>query len=392
MPRVKQRAARLPRIRQRIELMREFSIPLLAGVAAALAWVNLDPESYHRFKESPLLGPLSFDFITNEIFMAFFFGIAAVEITQACLPGGSLNPPRKAVNPLLATLGGVAGPALLYLGLNLWMGAPELARGWGIPTATDIALAWLAARLIFGRGHPIIAFLLLLAIADDAIGLVIIAVFYPAPLPPVAPAWLGLTAAGMLAAFLLRRFRIRSYWPYLLLGGLLSWAGLHEAHLHPALALVFIVPFMPAQRRQDKAFFEEDVGVQATMSRFEHEWKVIVDFGLFLFGLSNAGVPFTGSGTVTWLVLAALMAGKTAGIGLFGWLATLIGFPLPSGMRFPHLLTAGLIAGVGFTVAIFVSGAAFIDPSVEGAAKMGAMLSILAAPLAWGWARALKLK
>jgi NhaA family Na+:H+ antiporter len=375
-------------VKPRTDFIREFSIPLLAGVGAALAWANLDYAGYMRFKGSPLLGPLSFDFITNEIFMVFFFGIAAVEITVACLPGGALNPPRKAVNPLFATVGGVAGPALLYLALNAWTGAPELARGWGIPMATDIALAWLTARLIFGAQHAVVSFLLLLAIADDAIGLVVIAAFYPDPTHPVAPAWLAVTAAGMLLAFALRRMQAGSYWPYLLLAGGVSWTGLFLAHLHPALALVFIVPFMPAG---PKPAGEGSAG-PSTLTRFEHEWKVVVDFGLLLFGLCNAGVPFSGSGTVTWLVLASLIAGKTAGIALLGWLAARAGFPLPTGMGAGHLAAAGMIAGIGFTVAIFVSGAAFTDPALEGAAKMGAMLSVIAAPMAWGMAKAMKLR
>jgi hypothetical protein len=243
-------------------------------------------------------------------------------------------------------------------------GHADLARGWGIPTATDIALVWLTARLIFGAGHPVIAFLLL-AIADDAIGLVIIAIFYPDPSHPVAPAWLGVTALGMLLALALRRLGIRSYWPYLLLCGTVSWAGLFLTHLHPALAMVFIVPFMPPGRTPTKGFFEEEPEDRSTLALFEHYWKAIVDFGLFLFGLSNAGVPLAGVGPATWIVLAALIAGKTLGVTAFGWAAVRLGFPLPEGMRTGHLAAAGLIAGIGFTVAIFVSGAAFADPALQ---------------------------
>ena len=174
-------------MKKRINLLREFSVPLLSGVVVALIWANLAPEGYHQFLQAPRLGPLSFHFLTNELFMVLFFGMAASEITQSCLPGGDLHPLRKAINPLLATFGGVVGPVLVYLGLNSLIGSPSLRGGWGIPTATDIALAWLVASLVFGRRHPAISFLLLLAIADDAIGLGIIAVFYPDPLHPVAP-------------------------------------------------------------------------------------------------------------------------------------------------------------------------------------------------------------
>ncbi|MGC1455782.1 MAG: Na+/H+ antiporter NhaA, partial [Nitrospirota bacterium] len=290
-------------MKERINLLREFSIPLLGGVVLALVWANSAPESYARFLYDPFLGPLSFHFLTNDIFMVFFFGIAAVEITQSFLPGGDLYPVKQSINPLLATLGGVAGPAFVYLALNHVIGTAELQRGWGIPTATDIAFAWLVARLIFGNNHPAISFLLLLAVVDDGIGLAIIALFYPDPLFPVEPLWLLLTLAGMLIAQALRRQRIRSYWPYIILGGSLSWTGLFKAHLHPALALVFIIPFLPHAVLEKKHLFEEDINDRATIARFEHEWKIVVDFGLFLFGLANAGVGFSQVGTATWLVL-----------------------------------------------------------------------------------------
>ncbi|MBV5350369.1 Na+/H+ antiporter NhaA, partial [bacterium] len=106
-----------------------FSIPLLAGVLAAIIWANLSPESYTSFNNGPHFAGLSFHFISNELFMVFFFGIAAVEITQSCLPGGDLNPIKKAVNPLLGTLGGVLGPIGVYLILNQLIGGPELHKG-----------------------------------------------------------------------------------------------------------------------------------------------------------------------------------------------------------------------------------------------------------------------
>ncbi|MBU4034039.1 MAG: Na+/H+ antiporter NhaA, partial [Proteobacteria bacterium] len=263
-------------------MLREFSVPLLSGVVVALIWGNLSPESYHYFNHEPLVGKLSFHFIANELFMVLFFGMAAAEITKSCLPGGDLHPLRKAINPLLATFGGVAGPVLVYFGLNALIGNSELRGGWGIPTATDIALAWLVATLVFGKRHPAISFLLLLAIADDAIGLAIIAIFYPDPMHPVALQWLGLTLGGMGIAFLLFRRKAASYWPYVILGGGLSWVGLFKAHIHPALALVFIVPFLPHPPREQKHLFEEDPRDLSPLASFEHEWKVVVDFGLFM--------------------------------------------------------------------------------------------------------------
>jgi NhaA family Na+:H+ antiporter len=292
----------------------------------------------------------------------------------------------------MATIGGVVGPVAVYLLLNGLTGSPALANGWGIPTATDIAFAWLAARLIFGSNHPVIAYLLLLAIADDAIGLVIIALFYPDPHFPVAPLWLMLIAAGMLIAFILRRKQVKSYWPYLLCGGVPSWFGLFKAHLHPALALVFIIPFLPHPPRESKHMFEEDPKDYSPLARFEHEWKLIVDFGLFMFGLANAGVGFSSINTVTWLVFCALLFGKTIGIFAMGVIGEKLGFPLPQGMGKKHLLVAGIIAGIGFTVALFVAGEAFTDPVVQGAAKMGAMLSIAVFPIAMAAAKSLGIR
>jgi NhaA family Na+:H+ antiporter len=379
-------------MRKQINMLREFSVPLIAGVVVALFWVNLDPTGYANFNHDHFLGPFSFHFVANELFMSLFFGIAAVEITQSCLPGGDLNPIKKAMNPLFATIGGVVGPVLTYFLLNRLVGSPALGHGWGIPTATDIAFAWLAARLIFGSSHPVISFLLLLAIADDAVGLVIIAVFYPDEAYPTEPLWLLLVVVGMLVAYILRERKTMSYWPYLLLGGIPSWTGLHEAHLHPALALVFIVPFLPHPPQETKHLFEEDPSDFSTLARFEHEWKIVVDFGLFMFGLANAGVQFSEIGAATWIVLGSLILGKTVGIFVMGYLAELFGFPLPEGMGHRELIVAGIIAGIGFTVALFVAGEAFTSPDIQGAAKMGAMLSIVAFPVAAIIGRILRIK
>jgi Na+:H+ antiporter, NhaA family len=375
---------------RRINMLREFSIPLISGIIVALVWSNLFPESYNHFNHDPMIGPLNFHFLTNDIFMVLFFGIAAAEITQSCLPGGDLHPLNKAVNPLLATLGGVVGPVLVYLGLNAIIGDQALSRGWGIPTATDIALAWLVAKIVFGGSHPAISFLLLLAIADDAIGLGIIAIFYPDPSQPTQPVWLILTVSGVLIACVLRRFKVQSYWPYILAGGSLSWFGLFNAHLHPALSLVFIVPFLPHPDKETLHIFEQDNADPSTMSSFEHEWEIVVDFGMFMFGLANAGVQLSSIGDATWLVLGALMIGKTGGIFMMGWLGQRLGYPLPSKVGKKELALVGLIAGIGLTVALFVAGEAFTDPTHQGAAKMGALFSAGCALVAIALGRSLK--
>lgn len=362
-------------VKKTINFLQEFSIPLISGVIIALLWANLSPESYHHFVHNEFISGLSVHFLVNDIFMVFFFAMATVEITQSLLPGGDLNPLKRAVNPLMATLGGVLGPITVYFALNYFMGSPDFFKGWGIPTATDIALAWLVARLVFGAHHPAVSFLLLLAIADDGIGLLIIALFYPDPSNPVMPMWLTITLLGMLVAFILRKKQVKSYWPYVILGGTLSWIGLYLTGIHASLALVFIVPFMPHNPVERAHLFEDDPEDHSTLKDFEHQWKIFVDFGLLMFGLTNAGVEFSAINTVTWLILLALVVGKTGGIFILGSLANLMGFPLPEGMKHKELFTAGLVASMGLTVALFVAGVAFTDLEIQGAAKMGALFS-----------------
>ncbi|MRR53357.1 MAG: sodium:proton antiporter [Deltaproteobacteria bacterium] len=363
-----------------MNLISEFSVPLIGGVIVALFWVNLSPADYYAFVDKPFaethaFSHLSLRFVTNEIFMVFFFALATVEITQACLPGGDLNPAGKLVNPLLATLGGILGPVVIYLGLNNFFGSPELTRGWVIPVATDIILAWLAARVIFGQNHPAVPFLLLIAFADDAIGLVAISVLYPDPSAPQSSYWLLLTVAGMIAAWLMRKRKILSYWPYLIIGGGLSWIGLFKSHFHPALALVFIVPFFPQPQHEKQTIFTADVTDRSTLTQFELEWKNIVNFGLFLFGLANAGMALSEIGNATWLVLASLVAGKTGGIFALGYLGTKLGFTLPEKVGKKELFLVGMIASIGLSVALLAADTVFNDISLEGSAKMGALLS-----------------
>jgi len=389
-----------------INILQEFSLPLLGGVVIALLAANLAPEWYEYVVEGKPFGDLEIlgneltvHFLVNDVFMVFFFGIAAKEITEACLPGGDLNPPAKAVNPLLATFGGVIGPVCVFL-LGLWLlfqlglyrvpidDWSALQRGWGVPTATDIALAWLVARAVFGRGHPAVNFLLLLAVADDAIGLAIIAIFYGDPIHPARPEFLALLVAGMGVAFAFRRFGVRHWLPYIAIAGPCSWCGLMLAHLHPALALVPIVPFLPAPHRDIGLFLDvdevdkmgtklaADLKVQhSALHLFEHHLKLFVDFGLFFFAFANAGVPLASIGALTWLILASLVVGKTCGITAFGWLAARLGFPLPARMGLRELVMAGYVAALGLTVALFVAGEAFIDPELLGEAKMGCLFS-----------------
>jgi NhaA family Na+:H+ antiporter len=354
----------------------EHSLLLPIGALVALVWANIDFASYARLAHI-------IEFPVNEIGMAFFFGLAAKEVVEATVPGGALHPWRRAVVPLVAAVGGMLGPALLYLALVGWVGAPDLARGWAIPCATDIAFSYLVARAIFDKSHPALPFLLLLAIADDALGLVILAIFYPvrAVQPFVVFVLIGL--AVVVAAFLKRR-HVTSFWPYILAAGSLSWTGLFVGGLHPALALVPIVPFFPHS--------SDDVEPRKpdTLSAFEHYWQNPVRVMLFAFGLANAGVPVREVGTATWVVLGAILAGKPIGIALAVALAVVAGFHLPPRMTWRDVLVSGSTAGIGFTVALFFAVAAFPDGRTLDEAKLGALLSVGSAGLAYFGARLLR--
>jgi len=178
-----------------------YSILLILGALIALVWANTDPHTYHHFVEYPLwynnwvgvdakywlknygeefhvssidaAKVLSAHYLVNDVLMAFFFAIAAKEVWEAViLKNGSLRG-KKAATPLVATAGGMFGPIAVYLGLAAFLGSDvydAVARGWAIPTATDIAFSYLVGRLVFGAGHPAVRFLLLLAIADDRCG------------------------------------------------------------------------------------------------------------------------------------------------------------------------------------------------------------------------------
>jgi NhaA family Na+:H+ antiporter len=249
----------------------------------------------------------------------------------------------------------------------------------------------MAARLIFPREHAAIPFLLLLAIADDALGLILLAVFYPSgPLSLFNFVAFMIPAVGF--SMWLRRSRVVSIWAYTVLGGGMSWAALYFGGVHPALAMVPVMPFMPHERRDLGLFEERETELPYTMNRFEHWWKVPVQFILFFFGLANAGVQVSSVGPGTWIVLSSLVVGKPIGILLFTFMAMRLGLRAPGGLSYQHTLVVGVAAGIGFTVALFFATAAFPPGEILDEAKMGALLSFVAAPLAIVLGRALGLR
>lgn len=407
----------------------EYSLLLILGALTALIWANTSPGSYHHFVDFPLVEnawighahagaddliqrTLTVRYLINDVLMAFFFAIAGKEVWEAvALNGGSLRG-KKALTPLIATAGGMLGPISVYLGLAVIMGSTTfdaVSNGWAIPTATDIAFSYLVGRLIFGAGHPAVGFLLLLAIADDAAGLIILAVFYPSG--ELAPEWLLLSVAAAVGVWLFFRWlprrmdrgkqdrpnstftnKVLGFWPYLG-AACLSWYGFQEAGIHPALGLLPIIPAIPHADVEFGIFSEAEKYLTDLLNRMEHGLKHPVEIVLFFFGVANAGVEFSAIGDATWLVLAGLIVGKPSGIFLMGWIAAKpMGLGLPVGMKIPDLFVLGCVAAIGFTVSLFIAAVAFEPGTVQDAAKMGALFSFFAAALSFVAAKLCRVK
>lgn len=398
----------------------DYSLLLILGALIALVWANTDASSYSHFVDFEFAHDffighphideagrveyrsLTLQYLVNDVLMAFFFAIAAKEVWEAViLKKGSLRG-KKVATPLIATVGGMVGPITVFLGLAAFLGSDvydAVANGWAIPTATDIAFSYLVGRIVFGAGHPAVRFLLLLAIADDAAGLIILAVFYP--LGTLVPAWLLLSVAAAIGVYgLFNRLprkmdhgdQLRkkstwvreklSFWPYLI-AGCLSWYGFQESGLHPALGLLPIVPTLPHADRAFGLFSEAERYLTDLLNHCEHILKYPVEILLFFFGLVNAGVEFSSISEPTWLVLAGLIIGKPLGIFLFGYIAAHpMKLGLPQGMRTIDLFVIGCAASIGFTVSLFIATVAFPPGDVQDAAKMGALFSFGAAIVA----------
>jgi NhaA family Na+:H+ antiporter len=377
-----------PRTRTTTTVVLQFifdnSLLLMAGAGAALIWANVDLEHYTRFTRA-------MRFLVNDVGMVFFFALATKEVFEATLPGGPLSSGRQAAVPILAAVGGMVVPATLYAVSVSMLDRPELMRGWAIPCATDIAFSYLIARLIFRHGHPAIPFLLLLAIADDALGLLVLALFYPSG--PVALLPLAaLLGSAQLVAWLLRRLGVESFWAYIAGPGVLSWIGLYVGGIHPALAMVPIVPLMPHHESDLKVFGQVRTMRLTTLLHFEQWWKAPVQVVLLAFGLVNAGVPLTSVGAVTWIVTGSLIIGKPLGIVLTTLIADVVGFKRARDLDYRALVTMGIAAGMGFTVALFFTTASFPPGQVLDEAKMGALLSFFGGILAFGVGRLLGIR
>jgi Na+:H+ antiporter, NhaA family len=399
-------------------------ILLLACAVVALVWANSPwADHYTALWHTPLtLGLGSFKlskelhFWVNDALMAVFFFVVGLEIKRELL-AGELASARQAALPILAALGGVVVPALLYTLLNV--NGPG-ARGWGIPMATDIAFA-IGVMALLGDRVPLglKVFLTALAIVDDIAAVLVIAVFYTADL-----AWgaLGVAIFCLLAALAANRLGVRHPLLYALIGAVL-WVTVLQSGIHPTIAgvlLAFMIPSRSAinQRefldhgravldRFERAAEAEPIDilvdieqqtavealqdacekVQPPLHRLEfalHPWVTFLIMPLF--ALANAGVAFSGDlakamvQPITLGVVLGLVFGKPIGVTLASWLAVRLGLAtLPENVAWKHIHGAGWLAGIGYTMSLFMTGLAFTSGAHLAAAKLGILIASVCA-------------
>jgi NhaA family Na+:H+ antiporter len=401
-------------------------VVLLAAAALALIWANSPVSgSYHALWHTPLsisFGSLSVSqslhFWINDGLMTVFFLVVGVEIRRE-IHEGALSSIRLASLPLAAALGGVVVPAIIYACLN---SDPLQFRGWAVPTATDIAFA-VGVLALLGRAIPsnVRVLLLALAIIDDIVAVLIIAAFYGEGLN-----YSGLLVAGLgvLMVLGLQRIGIGNAFAYIV-PGIVLWIGLLQTGAHPTLAgvvLGLMTPVLP-RRCQERPIdtmtqVVGDLRKQAQQPTVEsgvlknlklaqrelmppvariqgalHPW---VAFGIMpLFALANAGVTLggvdldsNGSQSVLLGVLVALVLGKPIGVIAASALAVRLGWcRLPPNVTWPGVCVVGLLAGIGFTMSIFIANLAFHEENLLNAAKLGVLLASATAAvigLTWG--------
>jgi NhaA family Na+:H+ antiporter len=410
-------------------------IVLLAATAIALAWANSPwAAAYHHLWETPLVFGIgdwavrwSLHHLINDGLMVVFFFVVGLEIKREML-AGELKSLRGAALPLVAALGGMVVPAVLYAIVN--RSGPG-AAGWGVPMATDIAFA-LGVLALLGDRVPVglKVFLAALAIVDDIGAVLVIALFYSGGV-----SWGAIAAAGavLLLAAGANAAGVRRPWAYGAIG-LALWTAVLASGVHATVAGVLLAMTIPVRTRIEGPVFLasarsalEDFGAavavtargtetttlsntehhtaiaeletlceqaQPPLIRMEHALQGIVAFGIMpLFALANAGVSLGGDALrgaathpIALGVVLGLVLGKPLGIAGFSWVAVRLGVAaLPSGVVWPMLLGTGVLAGIGFTMALFIAGLAFSEGALLDAAKLG-ILGASALTGVAGWA------
>lgn len=404
-------------------------IILLIVTAIALIWANSPwAESYQHLWHTELsigLGSLQISntlhFWVNDALMTLFFLVVGMEIRRE-IHEGALSSMRLAALPLIAAVGGVIVPGIVYAVLNQ---EPEQIRGWAVPTATDIAFA-VGVLALLGKSIPgnVRILLLALAIIDDVIAVLVIALFYSSGLDYSAFLIVGLGIAIVLA---FQKFGFFSAYAYVLPGALV-WYGMLKSGAHPTLAGVVLGLLTPIHSKPmldypialvKDAINNLDRHVQGGIIKAEdasdslkqlqqaqrellppvvrvqsalHPW---VAFGVMpIFALANAGVSFGGNdwsepavSSVMLGVMIALVAGKPLGIVLASWLSVRLGLcQLPEGVAWKDIILIGLLAGIGFTMSIFIAMLAYESAQLIEAAKMGVLAgSAIAAVIGLSW-------
>lgn len=363
---------------------------LLIGAAIlALAWANSPwRESYFALAEtvvgpsSPLHLDLTLSTWAADGLLAIFFFVVGLELKHEFV-AGSLRNPREAGVPMIAAVGGMAVPAIVFAVIVSFSGDTAAMDGWAIPTATDIAFA-LAVLAVFGKGLPLAirTFLLTLAVVDDLLAIVIIAIFYT---DEIRWAYLvGSFALIALFGWLVRRKNL--HWWILLPVGLVAWALMHEAGVHATIAGVLLGFMVPAVAMHGESW--------SRTHRFEYTWRPIsAGIALPVFAFFAAGIDVVDAGgfgavlsePIALAIIAGLILGKLLGILGVTWLLTrFTPLRLAAGIGVRDLLPVGFLAGIGFTVSLLIAELSFPGDHVHtDSAKIAVLTaSVLAAVLA----------
>jgi NhaA family Na+:H+ antiporter len=347
----------------RFVLDRFLLLPL--GAAVALLWANLAGESYFRLAHA-------LAFPVNEIGMALFLALIVQETIEAVMPGGALHTFHRWGTAAIGAAGGLVGAALTFAAYVSLADEQVLLQAWPIGCAIDVGAAYYLSRLIF-RGRAAVSFVLIIAIVTNAVALVVLAGW-----PPFSPSHTGsaaLLGAAVALAALMRRRRVRAFWPYFCVCGPMSWWALYAAGVHPALALVPLVPFIPRAARAGNPF--ADPPDDSPVHHAEHEWHEAVQVVLLLFGLVNAGVLLSDYDTGTRAVLVAALVGRPVGILAAVALALAAGFHLPRTVGWRALIVIALTTSPGFTLALFFAGGLLPVGAVLQQIKFGALATVL---------------
>ncbi len=313
----------------------------------------------------------------NDGLMAIFFLLVGLEIKRE-LVTGDLSTRSKATLPILAAVGGMLVPALIYVGFN--HATPETMSGWAIPGATDIAFA-LAVLSLLGSRAPISlkVFLTAIAIIDDLGAIVIIALFYADGLHPNAFLFALLPITGL---FLLNRSGYLGRGAYLLLG-IILWLAVLKSGVHATMAGVITALFIPVRVSDDR---------RSPASRLEYDLHPWVTFLILpLFGFANAGVSFQGMGLdilsspVVLGIMLGLFIGKQIGVFGVSWLAVKFGLcEKPQGTSWAQIYGVSLLCGIGFTMSLFIGGLAFVGVEQQATVRLGVLLgSVLSAAVGY---------